>query len=34
VANHRSNIGKKLELTGQQNALLKWAIEHRNLLIQ
>lgn len=34
VANHRHNIGKKLELTGQQNALLKWAIEHRNLLIQ
>lgn len=32
VANHRSNISKKLELTGEQNALLKWAIEHRDLL--
>jgi DNA-binding NarL/FixJ family response regulator len=32
VANHRSNISKKLALTGEQNALLKWAIEHRELL--
>lgn len=32
VANHRSNISKKLQLTGEQNALLKWAIEHRELL--
>jgi DNA-binding CsgD family transcriptional regulator len=32
VANHRSNIGKKLELSGEQNSLLKWAIEHRDLL--
>lgn len=32
VANHRSNISKKLELTGEQNGLLKWAIEHRDLL--
>ena len=32
VSNHRSNISKKLELSGEQNALLKWAIEHKNLL--
>lgn len=32
VANHRSNISKKLKLAGQQNGLLKWAIEHRDLL--
>lgn len=32
VANHRSNISKKLELNGEQNGLLKWAIEHRDLL--
>ncbi len=32
VSNHRSNISKKLELAGEQNALLKWAIEHRELL--
>ena len=32
VGNHRSNISKKLELTGEQNGLLKWAIEHRDLL--
>ncbi len=32
VSNHRSNISKKLELTGEQNGLLKWAIEHRELL--
>ncbi len=32
VGNHRSNISKKLELTGEQNGLLKWAIENRNLL--
>jgi DNA-binding NarL/FixJ family response regulator len=33
VANHRSNISKKLNLRGEQNGLLKWAIEHRSLLI-
>jgi len=32
VANHRGNISKKLELTGEQNGLLMWAIEHRDLL--
>ena len=32
VSNHRGNIGKKLNLTGEQNGLLKWAIEHRDLL--
>lgn len=32
VSNHRSNISKKLELSGEQNSLLKWAIEHRELL--
>ena len=32
VGNHRSNISKKLSLTGEQNGLLKWAMEHRNLL--
>ena len=32
VGNHRSNISKKLSLKGEQNGLLKWAIEHRELL--
>lgn len=32
VGNHRSNISKKLELTGEQNGLLKWAIEHKDML--
>ncbi|MEZ4988682.1 MAG: response regulator transcription factor [Saprospiraceae bacterium] len=32
VANHRTNISKKLELNGEQNGLLKWAIEHKDLL--
>ncbi len=32
VANHRSNIGKKLNLSGEQNGLLKWAIKNQNLL--
>lgn len=32
VGNHRTNIGKKLDLKGEQNGLLKWAMEHRNLL--
>jgi DNA-binding NarL/FixJ family response regulator len=33
VSNHRGNIGKKLDLSGEQNGLLKWAIENRELLI-
>lgn len=33
VSNHRSNISKKLNLTGEQNGLLKWAIEHRSILL-
>ena len=32
VGNHRSNIGKKLKLSGEQNGLLKWAIKHKDLL--
>ena len=32
VANHRSNISKKLQLSGEQNGLLKWAIEHKDKL--
>ncbi len=32
VSNHRSNISKKLNLSGEQNALLKWALENRDLL--
>jgi DNA-binding NarL/FixJ family response regulator len=32
VANHRTNISKKLGLDGQQNGLLKWAIENKGLL--
>jgi DNA-binding NarL/FixJ family response regulator len=32
VANHRSNISKKLNLGGVQNGLLKWAIEHKESL--
>ncbi|NNC83907.1 MAG: response regulator transcription factor [Flavobacteriales bacterium] len=34
VSNHRSNISKKLDLNGEQNALLKWAIENKSLLEQ
>jgi DNA-binding NarL/FixJ family response regulator len=33
VGNHRSNISKKLELDGKQNGLLRWAMEHRDLLL-
>ncbi|MEM1121717.1 MAG: response regulator transcription factor [Bacteroidota bacterium] len=33
VANHRRNIGKKLKLSGAQNGLLKWAMEHRAELL-
>ena len=32
VSNHRTNISKKLNLAGEQNGLLKWAIEHREAL--
>ena len=32
VSNHRTNISKKLDLNGEQNSLLKWAIEHKDLL--
>jgi DNA-binding NarL/FixJ family response regulator len=32
VSNHRTNISKKLGLNGQQNGLLKWAIENKGAL--
>lgn len=32
VSNHRTNISKKLDLGGVQNGLLKWALEHKELL--
>lgn len=32
IANHRNNISKKLELDGQQNALLKWVLENKENL--
>ena len=32
VSNHRSNISKKLNLNGQQNGLLKWALENKDRL--
>ncbi|MFT7546033.1 MAG: DNA-binding NarL/FixJ family response regulator [Gammaproteobacteria bacterium] len=32
VGNHRSNISKKIELVGEQNGLLKWAMEHKGML--
>ena len=32
VSNHRTNISKKLNLGGVQNGLLKWALEHKDLL--
>lgn len=32
VANHRSNITRKLNLGGAQNSLLKWAMANRDLL--
>ena len=31
ISNHRSNISKKLQLDGQQNALLKWVMENKGL---
>ncbi len=33
VSNHRSNISKKLELSGKQNGILKWALENKNMLL-
>jgi DNA-binding CsgD family transcriptional regulator len=33
VANHRTNIARKLGLSGEQNSLLKWAIENKELLV-
>ncbi len=32
VSNHRTNISKKLDLKGEQNGLLKWAMKHKELL--
>ncbi|MFK7937683.1 MAG: response regulator [Saprospiraceae bacterium] len=32
VSNHRRNISKKLDLGGEQNGLLKWALAHKALL--
>jgi two-component system response regulator DegU len=32
VANHRSNIGKKLKLSGKQNGLLEWAMKQEDQL--
>lgn len=32
ISNHRSNISKKLQLGGEQNALLKWVLENKHLL--
>lgn len=29
IANHRRNISKKLNLSGEQNSLLKWVLEHK-----
>lgn len=31
ISNHRTNISKKLKLDGQQNALLKWVLENKEL---
>jgi DNA-binding NarL/FixJ family response regulator len=33
VSNHRNNISKKLELSGEQNGILKWAMENKALLL-
>jgi DNA-binding NarL/FixJ family response regulator len=33
VKNHRHNISRKLELTADNNALVKWAIENKSLLV-
>lgn len=32
VSNHRTNISKKLKLSGEQNSLLKWALDHKHIL--
>jgi DNA-binding NarL/FixJ family response regulator len=32
VSNHRTSISKKLKLGGEQNGLLKWALENRHML--
>lgn len=32
VGNHRSHIAKKLNLNGEQNSLLIWAMEHKDIL--
>lgn len=32
IANHRNNMSKKLKLNGIQNGLLKWALNHKDLL--
>jgi DNA-binding NarL/FixJ family response regulator len=32
IENHRAKISKKLELTGEKNSLLKYAIQQKNLL--
>ncbi len=33
VSSHRTNISKKLNLPGEQNGLLKWALANRELLL-
>lgn len=33
VSNHRRNIGKKLNLGGEQNGVLKWAIQNQHLFL-
>ena len=30
IANHRSKISKKLNLSGEQNSLLIWALQHKD----
>lgn len=32
VRNHRHNISRKLDLSSENNALIKWAIEHKHLI--
>jgi DNA-binding NarL/FixJ family response regulator len=34
VKNHRHNISRKLELSTDNNALVKWAIENKQLLVE
>jgi DNA-binding CsgD family transcriptional regulator len=33
VKNHRHNISRKLELSTDNNALIKWAIENKTFLV-